>query len=108
MTNEEADHSALAGGGVEEGGDVEAAQVTMGSVTAAESGGEVPMTDEEEEKLIQQPNEVDIPISKKLFTDKQLYSMSLWAISISVLIESINNTVRKWLLLWNFVSFFTR
>ena len=78
----------------EEESDVEA-QTNAASTTAAESGEEFPMVNEggEDEQLIQPPKEIDIPISKKIFTDKQLYSMSLWAIRISVLTDSINNTV---------------
>ena len=78
----------------EEKSDVEA-QTNAASTTVADSGGELPMANEggEDEQLLQPPKEIDIPISKKIFTDKQLYSMSLWAIRISVLTDSINNTV---------------
>ena len=97
--------------GIVEDDDVEAqategyATQTTASITRAEStdnandegggSGDDPLMTNEEEKLLPPPKEIHIPASKKLFTDKQIYSMSLWAIRIAVLTDSINNTVRK-------------
>lgn len=61
----------------------------------AGGGGDQPMSneEEEEEKLLPPPKGVDLPVSKKLFTDRQLYSISLWAVRMAVLTDSINTTV---------------
>jgi len=51
--------------------------------------------DDEEEKLLPPQAGIDLPVSKKLFTDKQLYNISLWAVRMAVLTDSINTTILR-------------